>query len=200
MKRRCLTLLAVMSLLAATARSQDGKKGREAASPAGGPAKGPDLRFTEEGADLIVSLMIEGPAARQVVLTDYSVDNGRPRTPSFEEELYSQVRDRRPPPQESPRRPSVWLGYLVIVDTDFPGFSDGGLMAAPTPLEERVRQRQEVKWRLSGFRDWGFRREDATFRVEATRFETSSEQLRQALPQIKKLVAEGDKLRTSPTP
>ena len=79
------------------------------------------------------------------------------------------------------------LRYLVLINRDLPGFVEG-LMTVPTPPEVRRQQRQEVIWRLPNFRDWGFRREDATFTVQESRFEASSEQLRQALPKIKKTV------------
>jgi hypothetical protein len=204
MKSRCWLPLAVISLLAATALSQDGKKQRGTATSAGGEAKGPDLRFAEDGADLLVSLMIEGPASRQVVLTDYNFDDGRPRgeeTPSFEETLYHpESRDRRPPPEERPRPPRAWLRYCLIIARDLPGFSGGGLLTPRTPPEVRMRERHEVKWRLLGFRNSGVRREDVTFSVEPTRVETSSEQLRRALPKIKKIVEDGDRLRRMPPP
>jgi hypothetical protein len=63
----------------------------------------------------------------------------------------------------------------------------------PTPPEVRRQQRQEVIWRLPNFRQWDFRRQDATFHVEATRFAASSAQLRDALPKIKKTIDERDR-------
>jgi hypothetical protein len=126
--------------------------------------------------------MIEGPAARQVVVTDYTIDDGKPRL------------DEPPIGVDKPRRPPrVVLRYLVIINRNLPGFVDGGLIAIPTPPEVRRAQRQEVTWRLPNFRNWDFQKEDATFRVEETRFEAWSEQLRQAWPKIKKTVDEWDR-------
>jgi hypothetical protein len=177
MKRRYLLLLAVASLLVSPAPSQERKEERAAASSANATAKGPDLRFTEDGMDLLVHLMIEGPANRQVVLTDFTIDDG---TPAW---------DQPPIGVEKPRRPpQIALRYLVLVNRDLPGFMEKGLMTVPTPPEVRRKQRQEVIWRLPNFRRWGFRREDATFTVQASRFEASSEQLRQALPRIKQTI------------
>src|SRR5262249_24093406 len=144
-------------------------------------AKGPDPQFKVDGKDLVVSLMIEGPAVRQVVLTDFRIDDGKP---TWEEEILG----RKP----VPRPPSGSLRYCVIVNHDLPGFMDRGLMMVPTPESVRKQQRQEVTWRLPNYRAWGFRKEDATFSVEVTRFETSSEQLRQALPKIKKTIDDAD--------
>ena len=45
--------------------------------PPPGNAKAPDLQFKEDGDDLVVHHMIEGPAARQVVVADYTVYDGR---------------------------------------------------------------------------------------------------------------------------
>jgi hypothetical protein len=177
MKRRWFLLLAVAGLLVAAAPSQERNGDRTAASPANGAAKEPDLRFTEDGKDLLVHLMIEGPAVRQVVLTDYTIDDG---TPAWDEPPIGVDKPRRPP--------RVALRYLVLINRNLPGFVDRGLMMVPTPPEVRRRQRQEVIWRLPNYRGWGFRKEDATFTVEASRFETSSEQLRQALPRIKQTV------------
>jgi hypothetical protein len=177
MKRRLLLLLAVASLLLATAPSQGEKEDRTATSSASDTAKGPDLRFTEDGKDLLVHLMIEGPAVRQVVLTDYKVYDGKPAW------------GERPIGVEKPRRPPrVELRYLVLVNRNLPGFMEKGLMSIPTPEEERKKERQEVIWHLTNFRSLDFRKEDATFTVQASRFEISEEQLRQALPRIKEKV------------
>jgi hypothetical protein len=118
--------------------------------------------------------MIEGPAVRQVVLTDYTVYDGKP---AWDEPPIGVDKPRRPP--------KVELRYLVLINRDLPGFVEKGVMSVPTPPEVRREQRQEVIWRLSNFRAWGFRREDATFTVQASRYEASSEQLRQAVPRIK---------------
>ena len=177
MKRPWLLLLVVASLLASSGSSQERKEGRTAAPSAEGAPKEPDLRFTEEGKDLLVSLLIEGPAARQVVLTDYSIDDGRP---AWDEPPIGVDKPRRPP--------KVELRYLVLINRDLPGFVDKGLMSIPTPLEVRKQQRQEVVWRLSNFRGFGFRREDAKFRVTASNFEAKSEQLQRAIPRIKQTI------------
>jgi hypothetical protein len=179
MKRRWLLLLAVASLLAVTAPSQQRrrKEDRPPAPSASGTARGPDLRFTQDGKDLVVHLLIEGPAVRQVVLTDYTIDDGKP---GWDEPPIGVDKPRRPP--------KVALRYLVLVNRDLPGFVDKGLMMVPTPPAVRRQQRQEVIWRLPNYRGWGFRKEDATFTVEASRFEASAEQLRQALPRIKQTV------------
>jgi hypothetical protein len=177
MKSCWLTLLAAMSLLAATALSQDRKDGPKAVPPAVGSVAGSDLRFTEDGKDLLVHLTIEGPAARQVVLSEYTIDDG---TPPWDEPPIGVEKPRRPP--------RVALRYLVLVNRDLPGFMEKGLMMVPTPPEVRKQQRQEVVWRLPNYRNWGFRKEDTTFTVEASKFEASSEQLRQALPKIKQTI------------
>jgi hypothetical protein len=175
-----LVLLAVASLLAATALSQNRKEDRKAS--ADGTTKGPDLRFTEDGKDLLVHLMVEGPAARQVVLTDYTIYDG---TPAWDEPPIGVEKPRRPP--------KVELRYLVLINRNLPGFVEKGLMSVPTPPEVRRQQRQEVIWRLPNFRGWGFRKEDATFTVQGSSFEASSEQLRQALPRIKQTVDASEK-------
>jgi hypothetical protein len=141
-----------------------------------------ELNFQRDGEDLIVTLMIEGPAARQVVLTNHWIDD---RRPSIDEII---VRDLSDAPPKTPGPPHVTLRYCVIVNSDLPGFVDGGLLSVPTPREERFRQRQEVQWRLRSFG-----KGKATFTVDATRFETSSEQLREAWPKLKKLVEQHEK-------
>jgi hypothetical protein len=189
MKRRWLLLLAVASLLAGTAPSQERKEARTAGDAARDTPKGPDLRFTEDGKDLLVHLMIEGPAVRQVVLTDYTVYDGKPAW------------DEPPIGVDKPRRqPQVELRYLILVNRNLPGFVDKGLMRVPTPPEARRQQRQEVIWRLTNFRSWDFRKEDARFTVQGSRFETSAEQLRQALPRIKQAVDAWETKSTTGSP
>jgi hypothetical protein len=183
MKSCRLLLAAAMSLLDATALSQDLRAG-PTVPPAPGAATGSDLRFTEDGKDLLAKLMIEGPAVRQVVLTDYTIFDG---TPAWDEPPIGVEKPRRPP--------RVELRYLVLVNRDLPGFIEKGLMSVPTPPEVRKQQRQEVVWRLPNYKHWGFRREDATFTVEAAKFEASSEQLRQALPKIKQTIDVWDQSR-----
>jgi hypothetical protein len=182
MKCRWLLLVAMAIVLAAAAPLPQRKEDRTAASSANAAAKGPDLRFTVAGKDLLVHLMIEGPAIRQVVLTDYTIDDG---TPAWDEPPIGVDKPRRPP--------RVALRYLVLVNRDLPGFMERGLMAVPTPPELRSQQRQEVIWRLPNFRAWGFRREDATFTVQGSRFEASSQQLRQALPGLEGTVDAAEK-------
>ncbi len=182
MKDRSFLLPVVISLLVAPALSQERKEDRTAASAAAGKAKDADLQFTEDGKDLLVRLMIEGPAVRQAVLTDYTIHDGKPGW------------DEPPIGVDKPRRtPQVVLRYLVIINRNLPGFIDGGPMAVPTPAAVRNKQRQEVTWRLTNFRNCDFQKEDATFRVEATRFEASPEQLRQVCPKIEKMVVEWDR-------
>jgi hypothetical protein len=183
MKNCWLILLAALSLLAATALSQDRKAGPTVPPPPGA-ATGSDLRFTEDGSDLLAKLTIEGPAVRQVVLTDYTIFDG---TPAWDEPPIGVEKPRRPP--------HVHLRYLVLVNRDLPGFIEKGLMSVPTPPEVRKQQSQEVIWRMTNYRNWGFRREDATFTVEASRYEASSEQLRQALPKIKQTINVWDQSR-----
>jgi hypothetical protein len=178
MKLRGLLLLAVAGLLATTAPSEEKKKegGSSDGPRAKAAKKGPDLEFTEDGEDLVVRLMIEGPKARQVVLTDCQVFSGKPNW------------DEPPIGVEKPRRPPrVELRYLVLINKDLPGFREG-LMAVPTAPEVRREQRQEVVWRFENYRKWDFRREDATFTVQALEFDAWSEELAQALPRIKRTV------------
>jgi hypothetical protein len=112
-----------------------------------------------------------------VVLTDYTIYDG---TPAWDEPPIGVDKPRRPP--------RVELRYLVLVNRDLPGFVEKGIMSVPTSPEVRKEQRNEVIWRLSNFRAYGFRREDATFTVEASRYEASSEQLRQAVARIKQML------------
>ena len=187
MKRRSLLLLAVTSLLAVTALSQDRqgrKEDRTATFRARDKANGPDLQFEVDGSDLLVRLMIEGPASRQAVLTDFTIDNG---IPAWDEPPIGVDKPRRPP--------RVVLRYLVIINRNLLGFVDPGPMAVPTPPAVRRKQRQEVTWRLPNFRNWSFQKEDATFRVDAMRFEARSEQLRKLWPRIKTTVDAWDKRR-----
>jgi hypothetical protein len=175
MKSRWFLLLAMAILLTPIAPSQEKKDDRIPAPCA--PAKGPDLRFTEDGKDLLVSLMIEGPAARQIVLTDYTIFDGK------------SAWDEPPIGVEKPRRPpKVELRYLVLINRNLPGFMEKGLMSLPTPQAERQKQRQEVVWRLSNFRGYDIRKEDTTFSVSGSAFEAWSEELKKAIPAIKQTV------------
>jgi hypothetical protein len=152
--------------------------------PPPGPAKAPDLQFKEEGDDLVVRHLIEGPAARQVVVADYTVNDGRAAW------------DEPPIGVEKPRRkPSVHLVATVLINRDLPGFIDKGLMNVPTPHEERMRQRHEVTWRLVGFLKRDFKKEDATWTVEERRLSLYSSQWREALPKLQKTIDEADARR-----
>jgi len=181
MKRHWLFLLAGLSVFTLSASSQDkekAKKEERVPAPTGdGVVKNPNLRFEESGKDLLVKLWIEGPAVRQVVLTEYQVFDGRP---SWDEPPIGVEKPRRPP--------HVELRYLVLINRDLPGFQEPGLMMVPTPPEIRKLQRNEVVWRLPNFRDWDFKREDAAFYVHETRCDASSEQLKQAIPRIQKTI------------
>ena len=162
---------ALLSAATAFAQSSDGQQLKP--PPAIEPDK-PQLRFTTDGDDLLVHLTIEGPAYRQAIITDYTVDDGRPGW------------DEPPIGVEKPRRPPrVELRYLVLVNQSLPGFDDGGLMSVPTPASERKKHQQEVVWRLINFHKNDFRKEDATFHVHRTRFAANSKQLQEALPKIK---------------
>ena len=150
--------------------------------PPGKPGTDHKLRFKEDGDDLIVQITIEGPANRQVVMTNYQIDDG------------SAPWDQPPIGVDKPRRgpPSVELRYLVLINSDLPGYTERGLMTPPTPPEVRVKGRQEVTWRLPQYRKLGFRREDAIFRVVRTEFSASSRELRAMLPQVQKTIDEAD--------
>jgi hypothetical protein len=182
MKLRPLLLVAVAGLLATTAPSQDKKEGKADPPSERSPAKVSrkeyewDLQFTEDGKDLVVRLMIEGPKARQVILTNYRIDDGQVPwdAPDFV--------DRTPHP------PRVELRFLVLTNRDLPGFRGGDRMEPRELPEVRKQQRSEVVWRLPNYRNWGFRRQDATFAVEPLYFDASSEDLRQALPRFKRTI------------
>jgi hypothetical protein len=164
-----------------------------AAQPPGPPGKagtGPKLQFKEDGDDLVVQITIEGPANRQVVLTDYQIDDG------------SAPWDQPPIGVEKPRRgpPSVELRFLVLINSDLPGFHNGGLITPPTPPDVRAKGRQDVTWRLPNYRNWGFRREDANFRVVRTEFSAPSRDLRAMLPKVQKTIDEADRRLKNVTP
>jgi hypothetical protein len=182
MKCRWLLLLAVMSLFTVSASSQDKTKDknddRTPPPPNDGGIKNPiNLRFIEDGKDLLVKMWIEGPAARQIILTESQVFDGRA---SWDEPPIGVEKPRRPP--------HVELRYLVLVNRDLPGFIEPGLMMVPTPQFVREKERNEVVWRLRNFRDWDFKREDAAFYVHATRYDATSDQLKQAIPRIKQTI------------
>lgn len=178
MTRRWLLPLAVLGLLVPSGPSQEKKDRPPPPPPApGAAAKGPDLRFAEEGTDLVVRLTIEGPAVRQTILTDFTIFDG---TPSWDEPPIGVTKPKRPP--------RVELRYLVLINKDLPGFINGGLMMVPTPEFVRKQQANEVVWRLPNYKNWGFRREEATFSVDATTFEAYSGQLKQAIPRMKQTI------------
>lgn len=177
MNRIGFCALAALSLLMTSATPQDRKEEGKFVFRQNPDGKGPDLRFKEDGQDLLVQLTIEGPAARQVIVTDHSIFDG---TPPWDEPPIGVEKPRRPP--------QVWLRYFVMVNSDLPGFMEKGLMTVPTPEFIREKQRNEVIWRLRNYKNWGFRKEEATFFVESGRFEASSEQWREAIPQLKKTI------------
>lgn len=178
MKRPSFLLMVVISLFAVSASSQDKKDDRTPPPTSEAGIKNPtDLRFAEDGKDLLVKLWIEGPAARQIILTESQVFDGRASW------------DEPPIGVEKPRRsPHVELRYLVLVNRDLPGFIEPGLMMVQTPQFVREKERNEVIWRLRNFRDWDFKREDAAFYVRATGYDASSDQLKQAIPRIKQTI------------
>jgi hypothetical protein len=179
---RCFLFVPAVSFLFATVvPAQESKMETAVRCTAHGAAKGPEIRFAVVGKDLVVRIVIEGPANRQIVLTDFTIDDG---TPAWDEPPIGVTKPRRPP--------RVTLRYLVLINRDLPGFMDKGLMMVPTPPEIRRQQRQEVAWRLPNYPAWGFRREDATFTIQASSFDVSSEQLRQAIPRMKQTIAAND--------
>lgn len=178
MPRRWVLLLLMITLPAA-AQSPAPKT-----PPDGDKPKGLGLQFTPDGNDLLVRMLIEGPAEGQVVLTHYRIDDGRPRW------------DEPPIGVAKPRgTPRIYLHYLVIHNLEGPHFSDGGLMTPPTPEDVRKKHRHPVTWRLKNFKQHDFRHEDATYHIQAQGFEVWSDQLREALPQIQKTLTEMEKRR-----
>ena len=146
--------------------------------------KGPDLQFKEDGDDLIVSHKVEGPASRQVIVTNSQVFDGRAHW------------SEPPIGVEKPRRkPSVYLRCTVLINSDLPGFQDGGLMTPPTPPFIRLQQRHEVTWRLVKFLKLDFKKEDASWHVEEQRLALSSDQWREAMPKIQKTIDADDARR-----
>lgn len=188
MQRCCFPLLVIV-LLAGTVQSEEPAPEIPPALLAGGHYKSSDLQFIVEGKDLLIRLVVEGPAARQAVLTDYTIFDG---TPPWDEPPIGVTKPRR--------QPRIELRCLVLVNESLPGFIDKGLLNVPTPQEERQRQAQEVIWRLPNYENWGFRREEAVISVEVTRFAASSEQLRNVLPRIKQTIEEAERVHSGPAP
>ncbi len=185
MPRRWWIMLAVLALIGSATlqatTTATPPAAPTAAPPAEGQPKKPDLQFTELDQDLLVKMWIDGPATRQVVLTHFNIDDGKAAW------------DEPPIGVEKPRRqPRVILRYLVLINAELPGFAESGPLTPPTPPEERRKQRQEVAWRLPNIRQWDFHRNDAAFHVEGSTFTVAPEQLRQALPTLRKWVEGAD--------
>jgi hypothetical protein len=155
--------------------------------PGIGPIPAAQLQFSEKEGTLTVKLTIEGPASRQIVLTDARIDDG---TPAWDEPPIGVAKPRRGPPQ-------VYLRYLVLVNHDLPGFQDKGLMTLPTPPEIRKAGRQDVVWNFPNYRHWGFKKDDAKFHVSGVQFEAGSEQLKAAMATMQKTISEAARNRTN---
>ena len=106
---------------------------------------------------------------------------------------------------EKQRRPLVILRCYVLVNSSLPGYTEHDLQGVPSPsIEERVRQRQEVSWRVSRKKDsiYGlFRKEDVDWRFEEVRIEVTSDEWRDTIPKLQKTIAENDaRLRSKGQP
>lgn len=147
-----------------------------------GSSQASELQFERDGKDLLVHMMIEGPANRQAVLTEYSFDDGMP---AWDEPPIGVTKPRRGPPH-------VHLSYLVLVNGDLPGYHGKSTMTPPTPESVRREGRQKVTWRLAGFENWSVRQEDIEFGVGGSEFITSSEQLKDAITKLQKTIDEAN--------